>query len=64
MPMAVKIICISPGCRDAMWVKVCWKLSEPNVQKSSATPTVKPASPMRVTMNAFFPASEADCLRK
>jgi hypothetical protein len=33
----------------------------PKVTKISSIPRMKPKSPMRLTMNAFLPASEADC---
>jgi len=32
---------------------------EPNVQKVSATPSAKPRSPMRLTMNALIAAAQA-----
>ena len=38
------------------------KSSVPNVTKTRNIPARKPASPMRLTMNAFLPASEALCL--
>ena len=38
------------------------KSSVPNVVKTRNIPARKPASPMRLTMNAFMPASEALCL--
>ncbi len=47
----------------AFWNTVT-KSSEPKVRKSRNIPSMKPKSPMRLTMNAFFPASEADFRRK
>ena len=40
------------------------KSSVPNVRKSKNMPSMKPKSPMRLTMNAFLPASAADFCRK
>ena len=56
--------CVAPsdGMVESL-VKMSVKFTEPNVQKASSTPTVKPKSPMRVTMKAFFPASAADFFR-
>ncbi len=38
-----------------------WKSSVPNVAKRPAMPRMNPKSPMRLTTNAFLPASAADC---
>ena len=38
------------------------KSSVPNVTKTRNIPARNPASPIRLTMKAFFPASEALCL--
>jgi hypothetical protein len=35
----------------------------PNIAKIISVPRMKPKSPMRLTMNAFLPASAADFLR-
>ena len=35
------------------------KSSVPKVKKTRKTPSTKPQSPMRLTMNAFLPASDA-----
>src|SRR5882724_3877071 len=40
------------------------KSSVPKVLKSKNMPSMKPKSPMRLTMKAFLPASEADFFRK
>ena len=39
-----------------------WKSSVPKVKKTRKMPRMKPQSPMRLTMNAFLPASDALCL--
>ena len=38
-----------------------WKSSVPKVVQSSSIPRMNAKSPMRLTTNAFFPASMADC---
>src|SRR4029079_15834835 len=38
-----------------------WKSSVPNVANNASMPSMNPKSPMRLTMNAFLPASAADC---
>ncbi len=38
-----------------------WKSSVPNVTQIRKTPRRNPKSPMRLTTNAFLPASDADC---
>ncbi len=56
--------CVAPSAGMVeSFVKMSVKFTEPKVQKASSTPTVKPKSPMRVTINAFFPASAADFFR-
>src|SRR6266850_7781518 len=37
-----------------------WKSSVPKRVNTSSTPRMNPKSPMRLTMNAFLPASDAD----
>jgi len=64
MAMAASVPCISPAGSALRLADTLPKSSEPNVQKSSARPTVNPASPVRVTMKAFLPASAAARLRK
>ena len=54
--------CIQDGLVAAS--KTILKSSVPNVRKSRNIPSMKPKSPMRLTMNAFLPASEADFFRK
>jgi hypothetical protein len=38
-----------------------WKSIVPNRAKTNSTPRTNPQSPIRLTMNAFLPASDADC---
>src|SRR5215831_17818642 len=38
-----------------------WKSSVPNCANSNNVPRMNAKSPMRLTMNAFLPASVADC---
>ncbi len=45
------------------FAKISPNATEPNVANTSRMPTVKPKSPMRVTMKAFLPASAADFFR-
>src|ERR1035438_10345274 len=45
------------ACRNAL---TSVKRSVPTVLNSSSMPMMKPASPTRLTMNAFLPASPAD----
>ena len=45
------------GGRDAPGSRACR-----TSRRSAASPRMKPKSPMRLTMNAFLPASAADCL--
>ena len=40
-----------------------WKSKVPNVVKTRSMPRMKPKSPIRLTTNAFLPASAADGLR-
>jgi hypothetical protein len=40
------------------------KSSVPKVRNSKNIPSMNPKSPMRLTMNAFFPASAADFRKK
>src|SRR5207247_9508093 len=40
---------------------ISWNSIVPNRTNASNTPSRNPKSPMRLTMNAFFPASDADC---
>ena len=46
------------GCAAAA-AKTFWKSSEPKSAKTPKIPRTKPKSPMRLTMNAFLPASAA-----
>ena len=48
--------------RSAAAAMTARKSSVPNVTKTRNIPARKPTSPMRLTMNAFLPASEALCL--
>ncbi len=55
---------IASGCHVAAFSNTVWKSSDPNERNSKNIPSMKPKSPIRLTMNAFFPASAADFLRK
>ena len=50
--------CISTGIAAAAFA-TSRKSSVPNVKKIRKTPRTNPQSPMRLTMNAFLPASDA-----
>src|SRR5262245_66323932 len=39
---------------------ISWKSIVPNWTNASSTPSTNPKSPIRLTMNAFLPASDAD----
>src|SRR4029077_2358212 len=51
----------SSGAREETAHPTSWKSSVPKVTNSSSMPRMKPKSPMRLTTNAFLPASAADC---
>ena len=51
------------GATEAAAFAISWKSSVPNRTNAASMPRTKPKSPMRLTMNAFLPASAADCLR-
>ena len=55
---------MASGCQVPALAKTVWKSSEPNARKSRNIPSMKPKSPMRLTMNAFLPASAADFLQE
>ena len=48
------------GASGASERPISWKSSVPKRTKMSSTPSTNPTSPMRLTMNAFLPASVAD----
>src|SRR3954452_11408252 len=50
------------GLSDDAARATSWKSTVPNRVNSSSTPSTNPKSPIRLTMNAFLPASEADFL--
>ena len=53
----------SPGPPPACTVPMISPISRvPKAANSPAMPSRNPASPMRLTMNAFLPASDALCL--
>ena len=52
---------VSTGICDAASA-TARKSSVPKVKNTRKTPSTKPQSPTRLTMNAFFPASDALCL--
>ena len=49
------------GARLAASAATPWKSKVPKVTKIRSIPRMNPKSPMRLTTNAFLPASEADC---
>src|SRR5262245_59503963 len=51
---------VSAGSIDA-FDATCWKSSDPKCVKISSVPRMNAKSPTRLTMNAFIPASVADC---
>ena len=51
---------VSTGSADAA-TATSRKSSVPNVKNTRKMPRMKPQSPMRLTMNAFLPASDALC---
>ena len=51
------------GARAAAAAATCWKSSVPNVVNTSSMPRMNPKSPIRLTTNAFLPASAADFFR-
>src|SRR5579871_351201 len=54
-----------PSCdHGAALAKSDVKSSVPKVLKSKNMPSMKPKSPMRLTMKAFLPASDADFFKK
>ncbi len=61
MPVRMPTVC--SGWSSATCAATCWKSSVPKVAKIASMPSMKPKSPMRLTRNAFLPASAAVCLR-
>ena len=55
---------MASACIGAALVNSGTKSSVPNVRKSRNIPSMKPKSPMRLTMKAFLPASAADFLQE
>ena len=55
---------MASGCMGTALAKSGTKSKVPNTRKSRNMPSMKPKSPMRLTMKAFLPASEADFFRK
>src|SRR5262245_17851762 len=51
---------VASGASGATARATSWKSTVPNRTNVSSTPRMNPQSPIRLTMNAFFPASEAD----
>src|SRR5688572_15360729 len=51
---------VASAGRPAMTPFSSLKLSDPKCVKASSTPRMNATSPMRLTMNAFLPASAAD----
>jgi len=77
--MAVSVGPMIPSVPESLAAFSAWKIPEappasgkpsvikrivPKVTAVRRMPRINPASPMRFTMNAFFPASDADFFRK
>src|SRR5678816_920471 len=60
--MPVSVASSVPAGRMATREAISWKSSVPNCVNSHSMPRMNPKSPIRLTTNAFLPASEADCL--
>ena len=64
VPRTASRACLMPESAATFVSPAEVKRMVPKVTAVSKMPRMKPASPMRLTMNAFLPASEADFFRK